>query len=114
MEDTLLFEAVGTSRKIQLFPHYVRIISNTDYDFPQANKTIFLRFISALKLHLPGTILPGYFNIEFIGGIENIVYDNKARAASDNTITFGKGQESDFIKLKEMLEERILVMHSSS
>ena len=108
MKNTLLFEAVGIGQKIQIFPEYLHIISDKNYNFTWANKTIFLRFISAIKLNRSGKVRPGIFSMEFSGGVEGLAYH-----VNENTISFSHDQESDFIKLKEILEERILTIHSA-
>jgi len=46
--------------------------------------------------------------MEFSGGVEGLAYH-----VNENTISFSHDQESDFIKLKEILEERILTIHSA-
>jgi hypothetical protein len=110
MEVSPLAEVTGSTRKIVLFPDHLYIIRAEHENMPGVNKVIFLKFISAIHLKHPGRLLSGSLQIEFMGGIEEIEYNNAICHASDNTIDFRKEQEPDFIKFKEMLEERMAAL----
>ena len=71
----------------------------------KGNKEIYIDKISAIQIKNPGFITNGYIQFSFLGGFEN--KKGILSAVSDeNTVIFTTKQEENFLKLKEIIENK--------
>lgn len=101
----------GYKAKLVLFKNKIKIerkkgISNLFIRGLKGDKEIFLKFISAIQLKKAGTFTKGYIQFTLSGGNESIRGLFSA-VQDENTVVFEKYQEENFLKIKNLIEEKI-------
>lgn len=102
--------ATGVYGELLLFKNKVRIkrqgIGSLFLHGFKGDKEIYLKNITAIQLKKAGNVTSGYIQFSFGGGDET--KDGLWDAVSDeNTVMFAKQQQPSFIKIKEIIENKI-------
>jgi hypothetical protein len=106
--DTPIREAQGTTGKISLFPHVIRIqrkgFSNFLIHGLKGDKEIAVAQITSVQFKKPGTFTSGYIQFAYIGSQESKggIYD---AVQDENTVVFIPKQMPQFEALKAKIDE---------
>jgi len=120
MDQTILCEVQSKDGQLVLFHdrlHIIRSQPRVSFKYAQGNKIIFLKYISAIHFCSPKISKPGFLQIEFSGRAENMIvstYYQSSPNYDENTVIFESAQEAEFAKFRDVLEERISDLHTSS
>ena len=111
MEEKPIMVVEGYKMSLLLFKNKIKIerakgFMNLSLHGLKGDKEIFLKFITAIQLKKAGTFTKGYIQFTIMGGNESI--EGLLGAVQDeNTVVFEKNQEQEFMKIKQLIEDKI-------
>ena len=110
-KEGLISFAHGISGQLELYEHKIIIRRKGKMAFFahgwKGDKEIFVNQISSIQLKKTDDLTSGYIQFAFLGGTESKRGLFQA-GIDENTITFYKFQEPDFIKIKDLIEAKML------
>lgn len=116
-EEKIIKRAEGTNGQLVLLDNKIRIERKGSTAFwtqgLKGDKEIFIRNISSIQLKKCGTFTAGFIQFSFIGGTES-KKGLFAAVEDENTVMFNNNTQDDFIKIKQLIEDKMSELSDSS